>query len=89
VLVIAVRILTSQTSMIMVLIVDVMRLMTVVLTLEAFMHIHLVILVAGTAVEKAMILAMIRVVVHAERIVRGRVSAGRSVRRGCIGVLLE
>lgn len=81
--------LPTHPAMVLVLIVDVMRLMAMTLTLEAFVHVHLIALVTCTAVEEAMVLPMAAMIVHAEGIVRRRVRARRSVRRRRIGVLLE
>lgn len=73
-----------------VMIVEVVSLMPMRLALESFVQIDLRLeVVMGAAIEKAMILPMVLVVVHAVGIVGRRVGAGRPVRRGSVGVGLE
>ena len=76
--------------MVLMLIVSMMRLMAMVLTLESFVHVHLVILVTSTAIEHAMVLPMVAVIVHATVwVMRRRVRARRPIRRRCVGVRLK
>ena len=88
-LVAAVAALSSYCTLILMLIIEMMRLVSVSLPLKALVHIHLVALVTRTSVEQAMVLPMTAVVVHPEVVASGRVRAGRSIWRRRVGVLLE
>ena len=92
VLVVAEVVLSAKHAVVIVLVVHVMALMSVRLTLESLAQVHLALkgLVRRTAIEQAMVLPMVVVIVHrAVDVVRRRIRAGRAIRRGSIGVGLE
>ena len=62
--------LTTYSTMIVMLVVDMMLLMPMTLTLEALVHVHLVVVVSRAAIEQAMVLPMVAVIVHAVRVMR-------------------
>ena len=71
VLMVAKAALSTYRAMVLMLVVAMLCLMTMVLVLKALVHVHLIVLVAGTAIEQTMILSVVGVVVHAAvRVVR-------------------
>lgn len=55
----------------------------------AQVHLRLEVLVASAAIEQAMVLPVIVIIVHAVRGVGGRIGARGAVRRGSVGVRLK
>ncbi len=72
----------SQTTVVLIVIVHVMRLMTAMrLILEGLAQVHLRLeILVRTAIEQAVVVAVIVVVVHCVWIMSGRIGAGRTVR---------
>jgi len=77
---------TAQPAAVVLMVIEMMRLVAV--GLEGFVQVHLRLeaLMAGAAIEQAMILPMVVIVVHAVGGVGGGVGARRAVRGGSVVV---
>lgn len=75
VLVITVPTLPTHSRMVLMLIIYVVTLMRVTLVLEVLGHTHPEVLMSRAAIEQAMVLSMVAVVVHTIRVMRGGVCA--------------
>lgn len=80
---------SAQPAAVVLVIVQVVCLMAVRLKGLVQVHLRLKVLVAGAAIDQAMVLPVVVVVVHGVRIVGGGVGARGAIRRGSICVRLE